>query len=276
MVVWKRFWRHRSGRVGALLALIVLITAIVGPAWLGIDPLAQDLAQRLQPPSAWHWLGTDDLGRDVLARIVSGARISLGVGAASVGVSLALGVGIGLAAGTIGKQVDEGLMRLMDIWMAFPGMLLAILLVAIAGPGLESAVVAIALVNVPVYARLVRASVLTIMRQEFIEAARAVGASPVAIALGHVLPNCLGPIWVQATLGFATAVLETAALSFLGLGAQPPAPEWGAMLNQARPYIREAPWTVTYPGFALMVVVLGFNLLGDALRDLFDPRTRKA
>ncbi len=276
MLALKRLWRHRSGRVGLVLATLIVLLAALGPSWLGIDPLAPDRAVRLQGPSGAHWLGTDDLGRDVLARIVSGARISLGVGAASVVLSLGLGVAIGLVAGMVGKRTDEALMRLMDIWMAFPGLLLAILLVAIAGPGLESAVVAIALVNVPVYARLVRASVLTIVRQEFVEAARAVGASPVAIALGHVLPNCLGPVWVQATLGFATAVLETAALSFLGLGAQPPAPEWGAMLNQARPYIREAPWTVTFPGLALMVVVLGFNLLGDALRDLFDPRTRKA
>ncbi|MNY14886.1 Glutathione transport system permease protein GsiD [compost metagenome] len=194
----------------------------------------------------------------------------------SVAIALGLGVPIGLVSGYAGKWVDETLMRLMDMLMAFPGMLLAILVVAVLGPSLTNAMLAIGLVNVPQYARLVRAASLGLKEQEYVEAARMAGASHAFILWRHVLPNCLTPILVQATLGIATAILETAGLSFLGLGAQPPQPEWGTMLNQARAFIRSAPWTVAFPGLAVMAVVLGFNLLGDGLRDLLDPKTRKA
>ena len=273
--VWaRRFLRNRSAVWGAALVLGFLIVALVGQV-MPYDPMAQNLAERLSAPSFAHPLGTDDLGRDLLQRIVAGAWISLQVGLLSVAIALILGTALGTLAGYAGKWVDETIMRGIDIMMAFPGILLAILIVAVLGPCLTNAMIAIGLVNVPVYARLVRASVLGVKSQEFVEAAHAAGAPHGAIVFRHILPNCLTPMMVQATLGIATAILETAGLSFLGLGAQPPTPEWGTMLNNARAFIRSAPWTVTFPGLAIMLVVLGFNLLGDGLRDLLDPKTRR-
>lgn len=273
--VWaRRFLRNRSAVWGAAIVLVFLLVAAVGQL-MPYDPTAQNLAERLLPPSLAHPLGTDDLGRDLLQRIVAGAWISLQVGLISVAIALALGTALGTLAGYVGKWADETIMRVIDVMMAFPGILLAILIVAVMGPSLTNAMIAIGLVNVPVYARLVRASVMGVKSQEFVEAARASGASHLAVVFRHVLPNCLTPLMVQATLGIATAILETAGLSFLGLGAQPPTPEWGTMLNNARAFIRSAPWTVTFPGLAIMLVVLGFNLLGDGLRDLLDPKTRR-
>lgn len=272
----RRFMRNRSAVAGGAIALVFFAIAMLAPWLRPYDPLAQDLAQRLTPPSGAHWLGTDDLGRDLLSRLLCGAGFSLQVGALSVAIALGLGVPLGLVAGYAGEWLDEGLMRLMDMLMAFPGILLAILIVAVLGPSLTNAMLAIGLVNVPQFARLVRAAALGIKGQEYVEAARAAGASHASVLWRHVLPNCLTPILVQATLGIATAILETAGLSFLGLGAQPPQPEWGTMLNQARAFIRSAPWTVAFPGVAIMAVVLGFNLLGDGLRDLLDPKTLKA
>ncbi|MNS06515.1 Glutathione transport system permease protein GsiD [compost metagenome] len=270
----RRFLRNRSAVWGAVIVAIFLLVALVGQL-MPYDPTAQNLSERLLPPSLAHPLGTDDLGRDLGLRIVAGAWISLQVGLISVAIALILGTALGTLAGYAGKWVDETVMRVIDVMMAFPGILLAILIVAIMGPSLTNAMIAIGLVNVPVYARLIRASVLGVKSQEFVEAAHASGASHVAIVFRHVLPNCLTPLMVQATLGIATAILETAGLSFLGLGAQPPIPEWGTMLNNARAFIRSAPWTVTFPGLAIMLVVLGFNLLGDGLRDLLDPKTRR-
>ncbi len=270
----RRFLRNRSAVWGAVLVLGFLIVAAVGQV-MPYDPTAQNLAERLSPPSLAHPLGTDDLGRDIALRIVAGAWISLQVGLISVAIALILGTTLGTLAGYAGKWMDETIMRGIDVMMAFPGILLAILIVAIMGPSLTNAMIAIGLVNVPVYARLVRASVMGVKSQEFVEAAHASGASHAAVVFRHVLPNCLTPLMVQATLGIATAILETAGLSFLGLGAQPPLPEWGTMLNNARAFIRSAPWTVTFPGLAIMLVVLGFNLLGDGLRDLLDPKTRR-
>jgi peptide/nickel transport system permease protein len=270
----RRFLRNRSAVWGAAIVLTFLIVAVVGQL-MPYDPTAQNLAERLLPPSFSHPLGTDDLGRDLWLRIVAGAWISLQVGLISVAIALVLGTALGTLAGYAGKWVDETIMRGIDVMMAFPGILLAILIVAVMGPSLTNAMIAIGLVNVPVYARLVRASVLGVKSQEFVEAAHASGASHVAVVFRHVLPNCLTPLMVQATLGIATAILETAGLSFLGLGAQPPTPEWGTMLNNARAFIRSAPWTVTFPGLAIMLVVLGFNLLGDGLRDMLDPKTRR-
>lgn len=273
--VWvRRFLRNRSAVWGTAIVLVFLVVALIGQL-MPFDPTAQNLAERLAPPSLAHPFGTDDLGRDVLQRIVAGAWISLQVGLLSVAIALFLGAALGTLAGYAGKWVDEAIMRLIDVILAFPGILLAILIVAVLGPSLTNAMIAIGLVNVPVYARLVRASVLSVKTQEFVEAARAAGAPHAAIVFRHVLPNCLTPLIVQATLGIATAILETAGLSFLGLGAQPPTPEWGTMLNNARAFIRSAPWTVTFPGLAIMLVVLGFNLLGDGLRDMLDPKTRK-
>lgn len=297
----RRFLRNRSAVVGAVIVLGFLLMAL-GSRWLTpYDPFAQDLSQRLLPPSGAHWFGTDDLGRDVLSRIIAGSPFSLVAGILSVGIALICGVTLGVVAGYLGKWVDELTMRGMDILMAFPTILLAILIVAIgidqhvAGamralhvpegaikafftlfePGLFNAMVAIGIVNIPIYARLVRASVLTIKTQEYIEAGHAMGASNPGIVLRHVLPNCMTPLIVQSTLGIAAAILETAGLSFLGLGVQPPTPEWGTMLNNARAFIRSAPWTVYFPGIAIMAVVLGFNLMGDGLRDLLDPKSRR-
>jgi len=275
---WKlwahRFLRNRSAVWGAAIVLTFLLVALIGQV-MPYDPTAQNLSERLLPPSWAHPLGTDDLGRDIGLRIVAGAWISLQVGLLSVAIALVLGTALGTLAGYAGKWVDETIMRVIDVMMAFPGILLAILIVAIMGPSLTNAMIAIGLVNVPVYARLVRASVIGIKSQEFVEAAHASGASHVTVVFRHILPNCLTPLMVQSTLGIATAILETAGLSFLGLGAQPPLPEWGTMLNNARAFIRSAPWTVTFPGLAIMLVVLGFNLLGDGLRDLMDPKTRR-
>lgn len=271
----RRALRHRGAVAGAMVVLAFTLMAILARFLVPYDPLAQDLPARLQPPGPSHWLGTDDLGRDVLSRLIAGASISLQVGLVSVALALAGGTAIGLVAAYFGNWVDEVLMRLIDVLMAFPTVLLAILVVAVLGPSLHNAMIAVAIVNVPAYARLVRGSGLAVMRQEFVESARAIGSGHLRIALRHVLPNCLTPLVVQATLGIASAILETAGLSFLGLGAQPPLPEWGAMLNGSRAFIRSAPWTVTFPGLAIVAVVLGFNLLGDGLRDLLDPRSRR-
>lgn len=272
---WRRFAANRGAVAGALILALFLLTALLAPWLAPYLPTAQRLSIRLSPPSASHWLGTDDLGRDLLSRLVYGTRVSLRVGAISVAVALGAGTALGVLAGYVGGRVDEGVMRCLDVLLAFPSTLLAILIVAVLGPGLDNAIMAIALVNIPVYARLVRASVLAVKHQEFIEAARAVGASHFRVVTAHVLPNCLTPITVQATLGIGTAILETAGLSFLGLGAQPPTPEWGTMLNDARPYLRDAWWVITFPGLAIIATVLGFNLLGDGLRDLLDPQGRR-
>lgn len=271
----KRFAQNRGALFGAVILALFVLTALLAPWLAPYSPIDQNLASRLQAPSWSHWLGTDDLGRDLLSRLIHGTRVSLRVGVIAVGLALVLGTAIGLVAGYKGGKVDELLMRVLDVLLAFPSILLAILVVAILGPSLENAIVAIAIVNVPVYARLVRASVMGVIHQEFIEAARAVGMGHWGIAFRHVLPNCLTPITVQATLGIGTAILETAGLSFLGLGAQPPTPEWGTMLNDARPYIRDAWWLIMFPGVAIIVTVLGFNLLGDGLRDLLDPKGRR-
>lgn len=271
---WRRASRNRAAVFGGSIVLIFVVVGLLAPWLTPYDPLVPELSNRLHPPSPLHWLGTDDLGRDVLSRLIAGAGISLNVGVFSVALALLLGTIVGLAAGYWGGWVDEVLMRATDILMAFPTILLAILIVAVLGPSLPNAMLAVAIVNIPAYARLVRGTARLVVRLDFIEAGRAIGASHFRVGALHVLPNCLTPLVVQATLGTATAILETAGLSFLGLGAQVPAPEWGAMLNGARAFIRSAPWTLTFPGLAIVLVVLGFNVLGDGLRDLLDPRSR--
>jgi peptide/nickel transport system permease protein len=272
---WRRFSLNRGAVVGAVILVLFVFTALLAPWLAPYSPTDQHLAVRLSPPSWTHWLGTDDLGRDLLSRLVFGTQVSLRVGVIAVALALVGGTALGLLAGYKGDRTDEAVMRCLDVLLAFPSILLAILVVAILGPSLENAIVAIAVVNIPVYARLVRAAVMGLKHQEFIEAARASGAGHWRIVWHHILPNCLTPITVQATLGIGTAILETAGLSFLGLGAQPPTPEWGTMLNDARPYIRDAWWIITFPGVAIIVTVLGFNLLGDGLRDMLDPKGRR-
>lgn len=274
-VVGRRILRNRSFMLGGMVVLAFLLLAIFPQFFTSYDPIGKDLALRLQGPSAAHWFGTDDLGRDICARIIYGARISLKIGLISVGIALVVGSLIGVVAGYFGGVWGEILMRGIDIVLAFPSILLAILIVAILGPSLNNAMIAIGIVNVPIYARLLRSTTLQVRNQEFIEASLAMGASHSRIIFFHILPNCLSPLIVQATLGIGGAILEAAGLSFLGLGAQPPTPEWGTMLSQAKDFIRTAPWTLTFPGMAITMVVISFNLMGDGLRDMIDPRTAK-
>lgn len=275
VVVGRRMLRNKSFMLGGAFVLLFLLLAAVPGLFTSYDPIKTDLANKLLAPSSTHWFGTDNLGRDVYARVIYGARISLMVGLISVGIAMIVGTLIGVVSGYFGGVVGEVLMRMIDILLAFPSILLAILIVAILGPELKNAMIAIGIVNVPIYARLLRSTTLQVRNQEFIEAAHALGSSNTRIIATHILPNCLSPLIVQATLGIGAAILETAGLSFLGLGAQPPTPEWGTMLNDAKDLLRSAPWTMTFPGIAITLVVVSFNLMGDGLRDLIDPRTAK-
>lgn len=279
MIFFRRAIKNKSFVIGSIIILFFLALALVPNFFTKYDPtfsLSSDISSvRLLQPSTAYFLGTDDLGRDLWSRIVYGARTSLEVGLLSVSIALVFGTFIGLISGYFGKFTDEFLMRLIDIILAFPSILLAILIVAILGPGLFNAMIAIGIVEIPMYARLMRSVTLSLKNQEYIESARAIGSGHFRIIFRHILPNCLSPLIVQATLGIGGAILETAGLSFLGLGAQPPIPEWGSMLGNAKDFIRSAPWIITFPGIAIISVVLGFNLLGDGLRDLLDPYTKK-
>ena len=269
---WRRLRRNRLAVLGGVLIASLVLTAFLAPVVAPADPLKQELYERLSPPSRQHPFGTDDFGRDILSRVIYGSRISLRIGFTAVGIALMFGTMLGLSAGYWGGLVDNLIMRAMDIMLAFPSILLAIVVVAIIGPSLTNAMIAVGIVVIPQYARLVRASVLSIREQDYVQAARALGAGDMRILLVSVLPNCLAPLIVQSTLGMATAILDAAGLSFLGLGAQPPTPEWGAMLSGGRELILKAPWVLTFPGVAILISVLGLNLLGDGLRDALDPR----
>lgn len=275
VVFFKRARKNKAFMIGGVIIVIIAMMAFVPSLLAPYDPFAQNLDLRLLSPSSQHLLGTDDLGRDILSRIIYGAQISFEYGLLSVVIAMLIGSTIGVLAGYFGGKIDEVLMRGIDILLAFPSILLAILIVAILGPKLENAMIAIGIVNAPSYARLLRSSTLTVKSNEFIDSAIANGAGHTRIIFTHILPNCMTPIIVQATLGIGGAILEMAGLSFLGLGAQPPTPEWGAMLNNAREFIRSAPWVITFPGIAIIMAVLSFNLLGDGLRDLLDPHTAK-
>ncbi|MFC7443175.1 ABC transporter permease [Laceyella putida] len=270
----RAFLRHRSAVIGSGLVLIFIILALVAPVITPYD-YTEPSPDTLAAPSAEHWFGTDDLGRDIFTRIVYGSRISLWVGFASIVGSVVVGSFLGLIAGFYGKWQDTLISRLFDIMLAFPSILLAIAIVAMLGPGLNNALIAIAIINIPTFGRLMRSRVLSVKAEDFVLAARAIGMKDSRILWHHILPNCWTPIMVQGTLSFATAVIEVAALGFLGLGAQPPDPEWGTMLSDARDYLQLAPWTMIFPGVAIMITVLGFNLLGDGLRDIFDPRMKQ-
>jgi len=272
-MVWRRFLSNRAAVVGGAFMGLFLLLAALAPWAAPYDPLEQDLYNRLSPPSMTHPFGTDDFGRDILSRVIYGTRISLRIGVAAVMIALVAGTVIGLVAGYYGGALDQVLMRLMDLLLAFPSILLAIGIVAILGPGLDNAMIAIGVVAIPQYSRLIRASTLTVREADYVQALRALGAKDLRILMTAVLPNCLAPLIVQSTLSLATAILDAAGLSFLGLGAQPPTPEWGAMLSGGRELILSAPWVLTYPGVAIFVTVLAFNLLGDGLRDAFDPKT---
>jgi peptide/nickel transport system permease protein len=263
-----------SGRIGLAIALLLVAVAAFGPTLYPVDPYRMAIGQRLRPPSAQHVLGTDEFGRDLLARIIHGSRISLRVGLISVGIGGLAGTALGLAAGLGGRKVDLAIGGLVDVMLAFPGFLLALAIVATLGPSLENAMIAIGIRRVPVFVRVVRAGVLQLRSSEFVLAARALGANPLRVSTRHVLQNVAPTLIVLATLQFPEALLVSAGLSFLGLGAQPPLPEWGALLTSSRVYLARAPWLVNFPGLAILVTVLGLNLLGNALRDVLDPRLR--
>ena len=265
--------KNPLGAVGAGLITVLLLTAALAGVLAPFDPSAQ-IARRLTGPAGVYLLGTDELGRDILSRIIYGTRISLYVGVVSVGIALGIGGTLGLLAGYFGGWVDNLLMRLMDVMFAIPSLVLAIAITGILGPNLTNAMIAIGLVYTPTFARVVRGPVLSVVQHEYVAAARTVGARHGRIVLRHVLPNVTAPIIVQTTLSLSTAILTEAVLSFLGLGTQPPEPSWGTMLGTGRKFMETAPWVAVFPGFAIMLAVLGFNLLGDGLRDALDPRLR--
>jgi peptide/nickel transport system permease protein len=269
----RRFRRHRGAVAGAAIALAFAAVALLAPWLAPYDPVAVQLAANLRPPSWTHPFGTDSLGRDVLSQTIYGARVSLTIGFVSVALALLGGVPIGALAGYTGGWADRLTMRLVDVLVSFPTLLLAIIVITIFGPGLFHAMIAIGIAQVPLYARLTRSAVLKVRALDYVAAARASGAPAARILWRHVFPNCLSPLLVQSTLFFATAILSAAYLGFLGLGAQPPTPEWGTMLSKARDFLRVAPHVSIFPGLTIMVTVLGLNLLGDGLRDVLDPRT---
>jgi len=275
---WRRFRRSPSALIGLAIITLLAIAAIGAPLLTGhADPLAQDLNAATLAPSGAHLAGTDKLGRDIYTRLVFGARLSIEIGFVSVGIALVIGTAMGICAGFWGGALDSLLMGIVDVMLAFPSIILAIAISAILDQRVSDVVklfFAVGIVGIPVYARIARASVLHVKEMEYVEAARAIGNGVPAVLLKYVLPNILVPLIVQATLGVGTAELDSAGLSFLGLGIQPPTAEWGSMLNDARDYWLTAPWALVFPGVAISVTVLGFNLLGDGLRDALDPRSK--
>ena len=274
MEIWKALRRNRLALTGGAVVALLVVLGIAGPWMAPHDPLIQDLGKSLEGPSAQHWFGTDSFGRDILSRVLYGARISLLVGVASQAIAFALGVLLGIVSGYYGGRVDSLVMRLADVTLAFPTLLLLIAITAAFQPSLVVVFVAIGVVGWAGLARLVRAQALVVRELDFVQAARALGLSDTRLIGRHVLPNCLAPAVVAVTLGMASAILLEAALSFIGLGAQPPTPSWGSMISDGRDFLRTAPWISIFPGLAIGLVVLGFNLFGDGLRDAMDPRLR--
>jgi peptide/nickel transport system permease protein len=270
-----RLLGNGSGLLGLIIVGVVVVIALVGPRITPYNPIAMQLVGRLTPPSLSHPLGTDDLGRDMLSRLLAGAAVALQVGVTSVGIAGSIGIALGLIAGFYGGIVDNVLTSLMDVLLAFPSLLLALVIVTALGPSLTNAIIAVAIGKVPQFGRLVRSTVLSIKEMDYVLAARAVGATNTRLMVRHVLRNSLAPVIVHASLSFGTAIVTGATLSFLGLGAQPPAPEWGAMLNEGQQFMRTAPWVATFPGLAILVTVIGCNLVGDGLRDALDPRLKR-
>jgi len=271
---WSLLRHHRSALVGMIILTVFVLISVSVPFLVTHRPDEADISKRLAPPSRTHWLGTDRVGKDVYSRLLYGSRISIKIGLVAVAGSVLIGSLFGLLAGYYGGQIDNLLMRGMDILLALPSVLLAIVIVTILGASLTNAIVAVSIVYIPQYARILRAAVLKVKELEYVLAARAVGASDWHILLTVVIPNCLAPLIVQATLGMGAAILDAAGLSFLGLGAKVGQPEWGLMLRDHFTLIRQAPWTVLAPGLAIFSMVLGFNLLGDALRDILDPQVK--
>jgi ABC-type dipeptide/oligopeptide/nickel transport system permease subunit len=275
---WLEMWRSLVANRAALVSLIfigfLVLIAIFGPYLVPYNPVETNMANALARPSAQHWFGTDQLGMDIFSRVIVGTRVSLTVGLLAVSIAMTVGVILGSIAGYVGGRVDNVIMRLMDMMLAIPSILLAITLMAALGKGIDKAVIAIGLVSIPEYARIVRSNTLSIKENDYVAAARVAGNSNLRIISRHVLPNALSVIIIRATLGMSAAVLDMAALGFLGMGVQPPQAEWGDMLGRARGFIFQAPHTLLFPGMAITLTVLAFNLLGDGLRDALDPKSR--
>jgi peptide/nickel transport system permease protein len=271
----RRLSRSRSVVAGAGVLTIVLFLTLLAPVLSPYDPVQMAPRDRLQAPSVEHIFGTDDFGRDVFTRVLYGGRLSLQVGLISVGIACTIGTILGIISGYYGRTADVVIMRLMDMMLAFPGILLALAIVAVLGKSLPNVMIAVGISTIPLFTRIVRASTLSVKQTDYVEAARALGCSDRRIMWRHILPNIITPIIIIATNGVAGAIISGAALSFLGLGAQPPTPEWGIMLSEGRVYLRAATWVTTFPGLAIMITVLSINLLGDGLRDILDPRLKE-
>lgn len=271
----RRLARHRLAMFGAVILSVTVILTVSGPLLVAYDPNVMDFSARFAPPSLSHLFGTDDFGRDTFTRVVYGARISLQVGVISVGLAATVGSTLGMIAGYSRRLIDETIMRVMDVLYAFPAILLAIAILAILGKGVGNAMIAIGIVYIPIFARIARGAVLSVRNEEFILAAHAIGAGDVRIMIRHILPNILSPIIVETSLSLAFAILAEAALSFFGLGTQPPDPSWGRMLSEGRSYFRQSAWMGIFPGLAIMLTVMSFNFLGDGLRDALDPRLKR-
>jgi peptide/nickel transport system permease protein len=271
---WRRLLKRKSAVLGLVIIVLFLLIAVFAPLIAAYDPTQQSWTSIRKPPSLQHWFGTDESGRDLFSRVVFGARASLLAGVVSVSIAVGLGVPIGLLAGYGGKWVDAVIGRITDAMLACPFLILAIALAAFLGPSLQNAMIAIGLTSTPIFVRLTRGQVMAVKVEDYVEAARAVGNPPVRVALKHILPNILPALIVQATISIATAIIAEASLSFLGLGQQPPAPSWGSMLNTAQRFLTNAVWMAIWPGLAIFLAVLSFNLLGDGLRDALDPKER--
>ncbi|MFN8593496.1 MAG: ABC transporter permease [Thermomicrobiales bacterium] len=267
---------RKSSAIGLVICLVVLVCAIFAPVLAPYDPLAIAPVDILKRPSAAHWLGTDELGRDVFSRILFGARISVTVGAIAIAIAIVCGVVFGMLSGYYGGAIDSATMRVMDALAAFPAVLLALAILSALGPGIRNATIAVGIVYVPAFSRVMRGSVLTVKQNEYVEAAAAAGATTPYLMRRAILPNCLSPLLVHASIGFANAIIVEAALGFLGLGTQPPTPSWGMMLNDGRQFLGQNVWYSISAGAAIFISVLGLNLLGDGLRDALDPRLQKA
>ena len=274
---WRRLKKNRMAMLGLFVITLLILVSIFADFIFDYNDVVikQDTSIRLEGPSSEHWLGTDEFGRDILARLVHGSRVSLSVGVVAVTISLLIGGTLGAIAGFYGGKVDNVIMRFMDILLAVPSLLLSITIVSALGPSLINLMLAIGISSVPSYARIVRASVLTVNYQEFVVAARCIGANNFEIITSHIIPNCMAPIIVQVSLKVASAILSTSGLSFLGLGVKAPTPEWGAMLSGGRSYLRNAPHLCIFPGIAIIITILSLNLLGDGLRDALDPKLKK-
>lgn len=275
--VWRRLKKNKMAMIGLAIVVVLVLIAIFADFLFDYNDVVikQNTAIRLQGPSAEHWLGTDEFGRDILARLVHGSRISLVVGVVAVSIALTVGGTLGALAGFYGGKIDMVIMRLMDILLAVPSLLLSITIVSALGPSIINLMIAISISSIPGYARIVRSSVMTVRDNEFVEAARSIGANNWQIILTHIIPNCMAPIIVQVSLKVASAILSTSGLSFLGLGVKAPTPEWGSMLSGGRAYLRNAPHLTFFPGVMIMITILSLNLLGDGLRDALDPKLKK-